>query len=87
MLKKHFNWHYESMNPFGRWLKESPEILKTLNHIFGSEIHKTYIDADLKKDLQKIYKDDIFEARNKFAVISVLLALKLHFSDEVRLVK
>jgi len=36
-------------------------------------------DEQLKKVLLKIYKDNIFEYRNKFAVITVLLAIKLHF--------
>ena len=78
-LKKYLNWHYESMNPVGLWLKENPGILKTLNRIFDTEIQKPYFTTELQQDLTRIYRDDIFESRNKFAVITVLLALKLHF--------
>ncbi|HFX17766.1 MAG TPA: hypothetical protein ENK64_01320 [Flavobacteriales bacterium] len=79
--KKYFNLKYESMNPFGRWLKENPHILETLNSIFESEINNPNLNTELKEDLKKIYKDDVFESRNKFAVVSVLLAIKLHFSN------
>ena len=79
-IKKYLNWHYESMNPFGLWIKENKNILETLNHIFETEIRKAYITHELQEDLTHIYSDDIFESRNKFAVITVLLALKLHFS-------
>ncbi len=79
-LKKYLNLNYESMNPVGLWLKENPVILQTLKRIFETEIHQPYITPELQKDLIRIYHDDIFESRNKFTIITVLLALKLHFA-------
>ena len=78
-FKKYFNLGYESMNPYGKWLKENKKIELTLKEILEAEITKPYIDNNLKKDLLLIYADDIFESRNKFAVVTTLLALKLHF--------
>lgn len=76
--KKYFNLKYDSMNPIGNWFKESPEILKTFDAIFNEHI-ELILDEELKSDLKEIYYDNIFEYRNKFAVITVLLAIKLHF--------
>ena len=78
-FKKYFNLRYESMNPFGLWLKENPMILKELDNNFDTYIKHPVLNIELKDDLRLIYQDDIFEARNKFAVVTVLLALKLHF--------
>jgi len=80
--RKYFNWNYESMNPYGTWLKNNPKIIQELNQILETEISQSYVSDELAKDLKMIYKDDIFEFRNKFAVITVLLALKLHFSND-----
>lgn len=80
--KKYFNLKYDSMNPYGHWLKKYPEILNTLNEIFCREIENEKIDKELKKDLSYIYNNDIFEYRNKFAVVTALLAIKLHFGNE-----
>lgn len=77
--KKYFHFNYDSMNPYGLWMKQYPYILETLNKIMDEELERLYIDKELKEDLKKIYKDDVFEYRNKFAVATALLALKLHF--------
>lgn len=79
--KKYFNYNYESMNPYGLWLKKYPEFLKTLDTIIATEINKPYIDHELKTDLLSIYKENVFEFRNKFAVATALLALKLHYGS------
>jgi len=79
--KKYFHLNYDSMNPYAVWIKKYPFILETLNQTLNEEIDSHYIDAELKKDLIQIYNQDIFEFRNKFAVITALLALKLHFQD------
>lgn len=79
--KKYFNLQYDSMNPIGTWFSSDPEHLKKFDHIFDSHIQEVG-DADLTKDLKEIYSDNIFEFRNKFAVITVLLSLKLHFGWE-----
>ncbi len=79
--KKYFNYKYESMNPYGQWLIKYPIIIKTLDEIVNSEINQPYIDKELKTDLLSIYKENVFEFRNKFAVATALLALKLHFGN------
>lgn len=79
--KKYFHLNYDSMNPYAVWMKKYPFILETLNQILIDEIESPYIDNELKNDLKQIYNQDIFEYRNKFAVITALLALKLHFRD------
>ncbi len=77
--KKYFHWHYDSMNPYGIWLEKNKQILLELNRIFKEEMEKKLLPDEIKKDLNQIYHDDIFEYRNKFAVITALLAIKLHF--------
>ncbi|TXK72559.1 asparagine synthase-related protein [Mesonia sp. HuA40] len=76
--KKYFGLKYDSMNPITNWFKANPNLLKQFDLIFEENI--VNIDnEELKVDLKNIYKDNIFEYRNKFAVITVLLAIKLHF--------
>ncbi|MGB3452321.1 MAG: asparagine synthase-related protein [Moheibacter sp.] len=79
--KKYFNLSYDSMNPYAIWIKEFPFILLTLDKILENELQRDYIDTELKSDLMKIYNDNVFEFRNKFAVVTALLALKLHFGQ------
>lgn len=79
--KKYFNFKYESMNPYGRWLVKYPIIINTLDQIVNNEIDKPYIDQELRTDLLSIYNENVFEFRNKFAVTTALLALKLHFDN------
>tara|TARA_R110002124_G_scaffold17532_3_gene73374 strand:+ start:248038 stop:249765 length:1728 start_codon:yes stop_codon:yes gene_type:complete len=79
--KKYFNLKYESMNPYGQWIKNFPVIMETFDHIAKTEINANYIDNELKEDLLNIYENNIFEYRNKFAVVTALLSLKLHFQE------
>lgn len=76
--KKFFNLNYDSMNPFSTWMSKDGSIKKQLDIIFESNIIKIE-DAELRKDLRSIYDDNVFEFRNKFSVITVLLSIKLHF--------
>ena len=76
--KKYFKWNYESMTPFSKWIKTNPAILENLNTIFNSEINKIE-NLELKNDLETIFKADVFEYRNKFAVVTTLLAIKMHY--------
>lgn len=76
--KKYFKLQYDSMNPITNWIQANPDILKKFDQIFKENI-SIIKDNELQKDLTSIYKDDIFEYRNRFAVITVLLAIKLHF--------
>lgn len=77
--KKYFNLNYDSMNPYNEWLKNDATIIQTLNAIFETEIIRDYISMEMKADLKEIYQANIFEFRNKFAVITALLAMKLYF--------
>lgn len=78
--KKYFGLKYDSMNPISNWFKKDPLILKEFDHLFNENIHLIE-NQELRNDLMQIYKEDIFEYRNRFAVISVLLAIKLHFHN------
>ncbi|RFN59163.1 asparagine synthase-related protein [Marixanthomonas ophiurae] len=76
--KKYFGLKYDSMNPIANWFQKDSTILKQFDKLFQENI--TLIkDKELQRDLEKIYKDDIFEYRNRFGVITVLLAIRLHF--------
>ena len=76
--KKYFKLNYDSMNPITTWFKQNPKVLDEFDAIFERNLQ--YIeDQELKADLKAIYQEDIFEYRNKFAVITVILAIKLHF--------
>ncbi len=79
--KKYFNLKYDSMNPYNEWLKKDLSIIEALDAIFETEIIKDYIHNEMKTDLREIYRENIFEFRNKFAVITALLAMKLYFDD------
>lgn len=80
-LKKYFNLKYDSMNPYNEWLKRDITIIRTLDTIFEEEILRDYISSEMKEDLREIYQANIFEFRNKFAVITALLAMKLYFNN------
>jgi len=77
--KKYFKLKYESMNPYQIWLNDYPSVLRTFDRILEAELEKPYLTKELKADLKSIYNNNIFEYRNKFAVITSLLAIKLHF--------
>ncbi|WP_172966829.1 7-cyano-7-deazaguanine synthase [Patiriisocius marinistellae] len=79
--KKYFNLNYESMNPYQIWLKDFPVVIETFNFIVEEELSKNILDNDVKQDLLNIYRNNIFEYRNKFAVVTSLLAIKLHFDS------
>lgn len=76
--KKYFGLNYDSMTPFSKWLRNNTSILRSIEKIFNEEIVKVQ-DIELRSDLTEIYNSDVFEYRNKFAVVTTLLALRLHF--------
>ena len=76
--KKYFKLKYDSMNPITNWFQNDSSIEKKFDEIFYENL-ELIEDQELKEDIISIYKGYIFEHRNKFAVISVLLAIKLHF--------
>lgn len=76
--KKFFNLRYDSMNPIANWMASNSSMGKKLLEIFNENIEKVK-SKEIQSDLRLIYNDDVFEYRNKFSVITVLLSLKLHF--------
>jgi len=78
--KKYMGLPYDSMSPVNTWLKDDPIILKEFDRLFQENINLIK-DDELKTDLTLIYKDDIFEYRNRFSVLTVLLGIKLHFYE------
>lgn len=79
--KKYFGLDYDNMSPIHKWLKKDSMILDEFDTIFNNHIDLIK-DVELKEDLKKIYFDDIFEYRNKFSVLSVLLGVKMHFYED-----
>jgi len=79
--KKHFKLHYDNMNPIEIWFKKNPNLLIEFDKIFNDNIDLIE-DRELKNDLYEIYNGYIFAHRNKFAVLTALLAVKLHFQEE-----
>jgi len=76
--KKYFGLPYDSMHPINIWLKNDPTILIEFNRLFNENI-ELIEDSELKADLKNIYYDDVFEYRNRFSVLTVLLGIKMHF--------
>lgn len=78
--KKYFNLKYDSMNPYAQWVKKHPFLLESLDNILEEGLSELPLEQELKKDLRQLYQNDVFEYRNKFAVATALLAIKLHFT-------
>lgn len=78
--KKYFGLKYDSMNPYNTWLKNE-SIMAKIDAIFNEEYQKSVLFQEIKEDLKKIYNKNIFEYRNKFAVITALVASRLYFED------
>ncbi|TQD40757.1 asparagine synthase-related protein [Haloflavibacter putidus] len=78
--KKYFGLKYDSMNPIANWLQNDKYILQEFDKLFKENL-PLINNAELKQDLEKIYSEDIFEYRNRFAVLTVVLAIKLHFES------
>lgn len=80
--KKYFGLNYDSMNPYQVWLKRDPKLMTQLDDIFNDEWKRTILPQEIKDDLKQIYDKNIFEFRNKFAAITALMAVRLHFGDD-----
>ena len=78
--KKYLGLAYDSMSPIHTWLKKDPSILQEFDRLFEENIGLIQ-DKEIQKDFRQIYKDDVFEFRNKFSVLSAVLGIKLHFYD------
>src|SRR5699024_6496718 len=78
--KKYLGVPYDSMSSINIWLKKYPSILQEFDRLFDENIGLIQ-DKEIQNDFRQIYKDDIFEFRNKFSVLSALLGLKMHLYD------
>lgn len=78
--RKYLGLPYDSMSPIHTWLKKDPSILQEFDRLFEENIGLIQ-NKGIQKDFREIYKNDIFEFRNKFSVLSALLGIKLHFYD------
>ncbi len=79
--KKYLGLKYDNMNPYDTWFRKAPELLEQLDTIFKAHLVLLEDHPELQKDLSKIYRNNIFAYRNKFAALTVLLGLKLHFES------
>ncbi len=74
----------DDVNPFDIWLRKNPELIKKLDFSYNENINKIN-NSVLRNDLINLYNDDIkysYQGRNnKFLVVTLLLAMKLHFGD------
>jgi len=74
----------DDMNPFDVWLRENPAIEQNMNNIYYRYIDNVS-DNELRQVLKTMYNTDIryshYGRNNKFLVVTLLLALELHFKD------
>lgn len=78
--KKYFRLDYDSMNPYHIWLKDK-RLMDKLDGIFKEEWESSFLPREIKDDLRTLYNNNIFEYRNKFAVITALAATRLYFAN------
>lgn len=79
-IRKRLKLKHSGMNPFDKWYRDNPRILDNLDKLFNQLIQKPYIDDDLRFDISSLYDLDLDRyKRNKFAVITLLLSLQLHY--------
>lgn len=78
--KKYFGLEYDSMNPYHIWLKDKL-LMERLDGIFLEESENSILPREIIDDFKEIYNNNIFEYRNKFAVITALIATRLYFLD------
>jgi asparagine synthase (glutamine-hydrolysing) len=93
-IKKYFYWRYykrmskrffnkisgtiqSGMNPFDLWLKENIELKKNLDTYFTENITVLNNYNELKNDCRFSYENG--NALDKFTVLTLLAAVKLHF--------
>ena len=67
------------MNPFDLWLEENSELRKYLDDYFAKNIHLLNNYEELKQDCKNVFK--IGKAMDKFTILTLLSAMKLHFFD------
>jgi len=68
------------MNPFDLWLEENDELRNYLDNYFAENIHLLNNYKELKHDCENVFK--IGKAMDKFTVLTLLSAVKLHFEND-----
>ncbi len=83
-LYRRLGRNINDMNPFDVWLRENSTITQNLNEIYHDKI-SIIQDKQLKSILHEMFFENIqyshFGRNNKFLVITLLLAIELHFSE------
>ena len=81
MSKKVFNMLSgkikSGMNPFDLWLEENSELQNYFDDYFEKNIHLLKNHKELKQDCENVFKTG--KAMDKFMVLTLLSAMKLHF--------
>lgn len=95
--KKYFDWNYymrmklkffdklskkmnSGMNPFDNWLVKNPELGKFVNNYFSDNISIVNENPVLKADCESLFEQGTLN--EKLQVLTLLSAVKLHFSPE-----
>ncbi|WP_207562721.1 asparagine synthase-related protein [Sulfurimonas aquatica] len=81
-ILRRIGFNINDMNPFDIWMRQNKKILKTLDKYFEDNINNID-DLQLKEQLSDMYKRKIefshYGRNNKYLVVTLLLALNLHF--------
>jgi asparagine synthase (glutamine-hydrolysing) len=84
-LMRRMGLRVNDMNPFDVWLRSNPKILNNLDSLYQHYLHCA--PDDIKDLLDDIYHDNVhfshYGRNNKFLVVTLLLALDLHFGDQL----
>ncbi|RLA80667.1 MAG: hypothetical protein DRG78_10525 [Epsilonproteobacteria bacterium] len=84
-ILRRLGFNINDMNPFDVWLRTNKDILENLDLEYSNNIDKIK-DKELKNILISMYNSKVkyshYGRNNKFLVITLLLALNLHFGEE-----
>ncbi len=82
-ILRRIGFNINDMNPFDIWLRENKNIIKNLDDVYNKHIEN--VDKELKNILNDMYNTSIkfsyYGRNNKFIVVSLLLAVDLHFKE------
>ena len=84
-LRRRMGGRINDMNPYDRWLRQNEALRSTMENIYSERIGSV-ADTELRRDLKAMFEVPVQHSHygryNKFVVVTVLLALSLHFSKE-----
>jgi hypothetical protein len=85
-IKNRLKLNYDNMNPYDIWFRKDKDILENLDNIYNENIKLLSFNKVLQEDTEILYNSDVDKyKRNKFVVITLLLSLKLHFSNGIEI--